>query len=176
MGEPERSDDGRWIIVDGRRWRATDPSIPDSLRRQLVNELMAARRAIRAARGDIEAAGAARRRVRDAKIALGERGPRWWETADEPGRRERATASIRALLRNRAPEATICPSEAARAAFSPRWRASMDDVRRWAEEMAAAGEITILRKGEAQDAARSSSGPVRLGRGPRLDAAPGEGP
>lgn len=31
-------------MVDGRRWRATDPSIPEPLRQELVNELMAARR------------------------------------------------------------------------------------------------------------------------------------
>lgn len=35
---------GRWIVIDGRRWRATDPSIPEPLRQELVNNLMAARR------------------------------------------------------------------------------------------------------------------------------------
>ena len=47
MGEPEATADGRYIVVDGRRWRATDPAIPESLRRQLVDELMDARRAVR---------------------------------------------------------------------------------------------------------------------------------
>ena len=26
---PERTPDGRYIVVDGRRWRATDPSLPE---------------------------------------------------------------------------------------------------------------------------------------------------
>jgi hypothetical protein len=77
----ERTEDGRHVIVDGRRWRASNPALPEEERRRLVHELMAARRdvgkALRA--GDAEAEAAARRRVNDAKVALGERGPKWWE-------------------------------------------------------------------------------------------------
>jgi len=78
---PERTPDGRYIIVDGRRWRATDPSIPEERRQELVNELMSARRAVGAAKraADEEAQRAARARVHAAKVALGERGPKWWE-------------------------------------------------------------------------------------------------
>jgi uncharacterized protein len=78
---PERTPDGRYIIVDGRRWRATDPSIPEERRQELVRELMAARRAVGVAKraGDDAALGAARARVHAAKVALGERGPKWWE-------------------------------------------------------------------------------------------------
>ncbi|WP_258934323.1 hypothetical protein [Nesterenkonia pannonica] len=47
MGEPERTEDGRHIVVDGRRWRASDPSIPEKLRSELVKELMAARRLVK---------------------------------------------------------------------------------------------------------------------------------
>ena len=47
---PERTVDGRWIVVDGRRWRATDPSIPAKLREELVDELMHARRDVGAAK------------------------------------------------------------------------------------------------------------------------------
>ncbi len=81
LAEPERTPDGRHIIVDGRRWRATDPSIPEERRQELVNELMSARRAVGAAKrsGDTAAERAARDRVHAAKVALGERGEKWWE-------------------------------------------------------------------------------------------------
>ena len=79
--EPEKTPDGRYVIIDGRRWRATDPSLPEERRQELVNELMSARRAVGAAKraGDAEAEAAARARVHAAKVALGERGPKWWE-------------------------------------------------------------------------------------------------
>ena len=78
---PERTPDGHYVIIDGRRWRATDPSIPEERRQELVNELMSARRAVGAAKraGDEVAERAARDRVHAAKVALGERGPKWWE-------------------------------------------------------------------------------------------------
>lgn len=40
-------------MVGGRRWRASDPSIPEALRQELVDELMGARRAL-AADGRVE--------------------------------------------------------------------------------------------------------------------------
>jgi hypothetical protein len=78
---PERTPDGRYVIVDGRRWRASDPSLPEERRQELVDELMSARRAVGAAKrtGDAVAERAARDRVHAAKGALGERGPKWWE-------------------------------------------------------------------------------------------------
>jgi hypothetical protein len=78
---PERTPDGRYIVVDGRRWRATDPSIPEDRRKELVRELMSARSAVGVAKrkGDRRAESHARDRVHAAKVALGERGPRWWE-------------------------------------------------------------------------------------------------
>ena len=33
-------DEGRWIVIGGRRWRASDPEIPAPLRTELVAELM----------------------------------------------------------------------------------------------------------------------------------------
>ena len=83
MTEPERTPDGRWIVIDGRRWRATDPSIPEERRAELVRELMSARSAVGHAkrRGDAAAERAARDRVHAAKVALGERGPKWWDDA-----------------------------------------------------------------------------------------------
>lgn len=79
----ERTDDGRWIVVDGRRWRATDPNIPEERRKELVSELMSARSAVGWAKRkkDAEAERAARDRVHAAKVALGERGPKWWDGA-----------------------------------------------------------------------------------------------
>ena len=83
MTEPERTQDGRWIVIDGRRWRASDPSIPEERRAELVRELMSARSAVGHAkrRGDALAERAARDRVHAAKVALGERGPQWWDDA-----------------------------------------------------------------------------------------------
>ena len=81
MSEPERTPDGHYVIIDGRNWRATDPSIPEERRQELVDELMSARRAVGAAKkaGDAEAERKARERVHAAKVALGERGEPWWE-------------------------------------------------------------------------------------------------
>ncbi len=78
--------DGHYVVIDGRKWRATNPNLPEEVRQGLVNELMSARRAVGAARksGDSEAEKAARARVNAAKIGLGERGPKWWETPDAP--------------------------------------------------------------------------------------------
>ena len=82
---PERTPDGRYIVVDGRRWRASDPRLPEERRQELVDELMDARRAVGAAKraGDAEAERAARDRVHAAKVALGERGKPWWEPGGE---------------------------------------------------------------------------------------------
>lgn len=78
---PEYTEDGRYVVVDGRRWRRSDPGLPEERRQELVNELMSARRAVGAAMrsGDAEAERAARDRVHAAKVALGERGTPWWE-------------------------------------------------------------------------------------------------
>lgn len=43
----EHTPDGRYIVVKGRRWRATDPSIPEPLRAELVSALMTGRRMVR---------------------------------------------------------------------------------------------------------------------------------
>lgn len=70
--------DGRYLVVDGVLWRRSDPRLTQSRRQELVNALMAARRAVGAARDD-ETRRAARAQVQKAKVALGERGPVWWD-------------------------------------------------------------------------------------------------
>ncbi|MEU3843666.1 hypothetical protein AB0E88_26950 [Streptomyces sp. NPDC028635] len=87
---PERTDDGHFVVIGGRKWRATDPLIPEDAAARLRRHLMAARRAVRSATtaGDVSAERAARARVNEAKIALGERGTPWWDqTHDERRRR-----------------------------------------------------------------------------------------
>ncbi len=91
-GGPDRTDDGRYVIVRGRRWRATDPDIPEEAAAALRSHLMAARRAVREAKrtADGDALRRARERVRQAKVALGERGDPWWEqSAPAPARARR---------------------------------------------------------------------------------------
>ena len=77
----EKTADGHHVLIDGRRWRATDPRIPEEMRQQLVDELMRARRDVGRAKraGDAEAEREARARVHECKVALGERGVKWWE-------------------------------------------------------------------------------------------------
>lgn len=70
--------DGRYFVVRGRLWRMSDPALDPARREELVRDLMAARRAVRDARGDPEAMRQARARVDAAKRSLGERGPVWW--------------------------------------------------------------------------------------------------
>jgi len=72
--------DGRYLVVRGRLWRRANPGLAGDERQTLVRELMAARRAVRAAlsRDDAGALTVARGRVNAAKVALGERGPVWW--------------------------------------------------------------------------------------------------
>ncbi|MET9255413.1 hypothetical protein [Streptomyces sp. NPDC003717] len=89
--EPEHTPDGHHVVIRGRRWRATDPAVPEDAAGRLRSHLMAARSAVGAAKraGDEAAERAARDRVHAAKVALGERGtPPWWEQSDtERGRR-----------------------------------------------------------------------------------------
>ena len=159
VSDQERTEDGRYLVIDGKKWRASDPGIPERLRSELVKELMAARRLVKT-RGD-----AVRFRVQDAKVALGERGEPWWEPTDS-GRRERAASAIRSLLRQRN-GSTICPSDAARIIGSENWRDLMPLVREVAGELADQGQVRITQKGQA--AAADARGPIRLAPGEHLE-------
>ncbi|MEU6394636.1 hypothetical protein [Streptomyces sp. NPDC046939] len=96
--DAEPTDDGHHVIIDGRKWRATDPSLPEETAAELRRHLMAARRAVRDAlrQEDPEAEARARARVQLAKTALGERGPAWWEQS-EAERRQRWEAGLERL-------------------------------------------------------------------------------
>ena len=72
--------DGRYFVVSGRLWRASNPALAPEERQHLVDRLMKARREVAAAlkARDGNAERAARQAVDEAKRALGERGPVWW--------------------------------------------------------------------------------------------------
>lgn len=158
----ERTPDGHHIVVDGRRWRASDTAIPEPLRAELVAELMRARRLVRS-RGD-----AARPFVHDAKVALGERGEPWWEEPSEEGRRDRLAATVRALLRHRE-TSTICPSDAARVVGGEQWRDLMPVARDVARDLHEQEVVEVRQGGERVDDPQSARGPVRIAAGPALE-------
>ena len=72
--------DGRYFVVRSRLWRLSNPAVDPEAREGPVATLMAARRAIAAARrtNDPPALAEARSALDAAKVALGERGPVWW--------------------------------------------------------------------------------------------------
>lgn len=72
--------DGRYLIVKERLWRCSNPDLDESTRTRLVKALMQARRAVKQAlqQNDAAALRTARSQVNAAKIALGERGAAWW--------------------------------------------------------------------------------------------------
>lgn len=72
-----RTPDGRYLVVRGRLWRASNPGLACDQRDTLVSQLMSARRALRHGAPERSKA-AARQQVDDAKRGLGERGPVWW--------------------------------------------------------------------------------------------------
>ena len=96
--EVERTGDGRYVVVDGRRWRTADPALPDEVRARLLHHLGVARAGVRTAgkAGDDAAVAVARARVQLAKTGLGERGTPWWEQ-DDDARRARWEDALREL-------------------------------------------------------------------------------
>ncbi|WP_206487774.1 hypothetical protein [Rhodococcus sp. KRD162] len=81
--EPESTEDGRYVVIKGRRWRATDPKIPEQRDAELRSILMDWRREVKRTSGAPEA----RAGVQATKVALGERGTPWWEQSDDERRR-----------------------------------------------------------------------------------------
>jgi hypothetical protein len=72
--------DGRYFVVRGRLWRMANPGLDETERSDLVQQLGAARRAVRDAKqsADREAKAAAHKVVDEVKRSLDERGPVWW--------------------------------------------------------------------------------------------------
>jgi hypothetical protein len=76
-----RTPDGRYLVVKGRLWRATNPHLPEPDKERLVTALMNARRQLRGT-PSAEDGAAAHAAVDAAKVALGERGPVWWDDGE----------------------------------------------------------------------------------------------
>lgn len=94
----DTTDDERFFLHSGRRWRKTDPTLPADVRARLMSHLGRGRSGVRtSAKGDDGAAlPRARRTVQLAKEGLGERGTAWWDqTAAE--RAARWTAALEEL-------------------------------------------------------------------------------
>lgn len=91
-------DEERWLVIHGRRWRRTDPSLPADVVEALNSHLGKGRSGVRAGKkaGDDERVAASRRRVGLAKAGLGERGPYWWDEP-ETARLARARDALREL-------------------------------------------------------------------------------
>ena len=73
--------DGRYHVIQGRLWRAPNPSLPAEAKVRHMRDLLNGRRALKAAKaaGDEAAISAARQVVAAAQAGLGERGRVWWK-------------------------------------------------------------------------------------------------
>lgn len=108
MSETGSVDDDRWMVINGRKWRRTDPVLDDSLVSRLKSHLGRGRSGVRAAKSadDPDDVAAARKRVGLAKHGLGERGPYWWDSP-EKDRIARANEALKQLDALDAPSALI---------------------------------------------------------------------
>lgn len=83
--------------------------------------------------------------------------------------------AIRGLLEQRAGDATLCPSEVARALAPDAWRPLMPQVREVAFALARQGALDIRQKGRSVSPDAPLRGPIRLGHpgaGPAADPDP----
>ncbi|MCV7220699.1 DUF3253 domain-containing protein [Mycolicibacterium elephantis] len=76
--------------------------------------------------------------------------------------RRRLREAILDLSRERGPDKTICPSDAARAVGGESWRDLMDDARETARALARDGHVEITQKGEVLDPDATWRGPIRI--------------
>ena len=88
------------------------------------------------------------------------------QTAEASAQEDQAIAeTILTLLASRAPSASICPSDVARALSSEErvWRAQMPAIRRVAAQLAAERRVKVTR-GAVEVDALSKGGPLRIRR------------
>jgi hypothetical protein len=78
---------------------------------------------------------------------------------------DRLEQAILSLLERRAPTATICPSDAARAVDAEAWRDLMEPARAAARRLVERGAVLVTQGGETVDAA-TARGPIRIRRAP----------
>jgi hypothetical protein len=69
--------------------------------------------------------------------------------------------AIVTLLRMRRSDASICPSEAARAVGGEQWRPLMEPARRAARRLVAEGVVEVTQGGRVVDAS-AAKGPIRI--------------
>lgn len=72
-------------------------------------------------------------------------------------------AAIERLLAERAGDATICPSEAARAVGGDEWRPLMEPARQAARRLCADGRVVITQGGRVVEPS-TAKGPIRIRR------------
>lgn len=70
--------------------------------------------------------------------------------------------AILEMARDRGPQSSICPSDAARAVGGEGWRALMDEARDIARTLARSGHVEITQKGIALDPDAQWRGPIRI--------------
>jgi hypothetical protein len=95
--------DGRYFVIKGQLWRCSDPSLNETARQRYVDELMSARREVKSAKAtsNSQQLKAARTRVQAAKVALGERGPVWWnDGSSDLNRHQVFQYALRAMVPN----------------------------------------------------------------------------
>ncbi|MGG6241156.1 DUF3253 domain-containing protein [Nodosilinea sp. AN01ver1] len=80
---------------------------------------------------------------------------------------DKIRTTLLALVQQRRPDKTLCPSEVARALSAEQWRDLMPAVREVGIELAAQGQIVVTQKGQVVDP-RTAKGPIRYGQGKRL--------
>jgi hypothetical protein len=76
-----KTPDGHYFLVKDRLWRCTNPHLPKEEKDYWVKKLMQARLLVKKAKNssDPTLEKEARAKVHKAKVALGERGPVWWD-------------------------------------------------------------------------------------------------
>lgn len=94
--------------------------------------------------------------------------------SDDNGAADRQTLRTLTLrlLGRRAADASICPSDVARALHpddAAAWRARLPQVRDVAAELARAGRLRLTRGTRTLSPDTLGAGPIRLRRGPRFD-------